>query len=311
MWKSMNTMSKWKMEILIGLYLESCWRFQDLQRSPSIMLDGEHLVSRTFFFLQYKNQVAFLLAFLTKKILLFIAAPEDYVDYFHENNVTAVVRLNKKMYEACQFEDNGVKHYDMYFPDGTCPTEEIMQEFLRLVDAERGALAVHCKAGLGRTGVLICCYMIRNYGFTAEEAMGYIRVCRPGSVLGPQQNYLLQHAPRLLYEGRVHRASMKLQACKLPSSRPCSMEVNQSSEDSNRLNNKRGSVIHITARSSSVDMVDATMHNGVTVQQQEVRRSPRLNKGAVEEAPVESNNRMHLSMGGARSPVLSPFEGNY
>ena len=64
-----------------------------------------------------------------------------------------------------------------------------------------GALAVHCKAGLGRTGVLICCYMIKHYGFTAEEAIGYIRVCRPGSVIGPQQTFLLQHANSLLAEG--------------------------------------------------------------------------------------------------------------
>lgn len=55
---------------------------------------------------------------------------------------------------------------------------------------------VHCKAGLGRTGVLICCYMIKHFGFTAQEAMGYIRVCRPGSVIGPQQHYLLHYAPR-------------------------------------------------------------------------------------------------------------------
>ncbi len=124
------------------------------------------------------------------------------MEYFNDNNVTAVVRLNKKMYEASQFTEHGIRHHDLYFPDGSCPSDEIRDHFLHLAETEPGALAVHCKAGLGRTGVLICCYMIKHYGFTAEEAMGYIRVCRPGSVLGPQQNYLLQHAPRLAYEGR-------------------------------------------------------------------------------------------------------------
>ena len=72
-----------------------------------------------------------------------------------------------------------------------------------------GALAVHCKAGLGRTGVLICCYLIKHHGFSAEEAIGYIRVCRPGSVIGPQQSFLLANAPRLAREGKLARASGK------------------------------------------------------------------------------------------------------
>ena len=48
----------------------------------------------------------------------------------------------------------------------------------------------HAQAGLGRTGVLICCYMMKHFRFTAEECIGYIRIARPGSVIGPQQNFL-------------------------------------------------------------------------------------------------------------------------
>ena len=117
--------------------------------------------------------------------------PEDYVSYFKGHNITSVVRLNKKMYDGQRFMDHGINHHDLYFPDGTCPTDKILERFLEIAETEPGALAVHCKAGLGRTGVLICCYMMKHHGFTAEEAMGWIRVARPGSVLGPQQHYLL------------------------------------------------------------------------------------------------------------------------
>lgn len=47
-----------------------------------------------------------------------------------------------------------------------------------------------CKAGLGRTGTLIGAYMVWKYGFTANEAIAFMRIVRPGSVVGPQQQYL-------------------------------------------------------------------------------------------------------------------------
>lgn len=45
-------------------------------------------------------------------------------------------------------------------------------------------------AGLGRTGTLIACYMMKHFRLTAAEAIGWIRICRPGSVIGPQQNFI-------------------------------------------------------------------------------------------------------------------------
>lgn len=132
--------------------------------------------------------------------------PEDYIEYFREHNVTTVLRLNKKMYESERFSQYGIKHLEMYFPDGTCPSEQILLRFLDTAERENGALAIHCKAGLGRTGVLICSYMIKHFGFTAEEAIGYIRVCRPGSVIGPQQHYLVHYGPALQRLGEEMRA---------------------------------------------------------------------------------------------------------
>eukprot|EP00775_Hariotina_reticulata_P004251 gene4251-4502_t len=133
--------------------------------------------------------------------------PEDYWNYYKKRGVQAVVRLNKKVYERKRFLDGGFQHHELYFPDGSCPSQEILLKFLAIAETTPGALAVHCKAGLGRTGVLICSYIMKHYRFTAEEVLGYIRICRPGSVIGPQQNFIKDIQHIMWAEGDTYRAT--------------------------------------------------------------------------------------------------------
>ncbi|KAL4462058.1 hypothetical protein ABPG74_000903 [Tetrahymena malaccensis] len=116
--------------------------------------------------------------------------PEDYVPIFKNMGVTLVIRLNKKTYEASRFTNNGIKHLDLYFLDGSCPPDDILYKFLDVCQKEKGKIAVHCKAGLGRTGSLIAMYAMKHYRFPAADFIGWIRIARPGSILGPQQYYL-------------------------------------------------------------------------------------------------------------------------
>ena len=51
-------------------------------------------------------------------------------------------------------------------------------------------MALHCMAGLGRTGTLLSLALMRDYQFTAREAIAWCRLCRPGCVIGPQQQFL-------------------------------------------------------------------------------------------------------------------------
>ena len=117
-------------------------------------------------------------------------APQFYVNLFKDFDVGAIIRLNASEYDPEIFENAGIRHHDLFFEDCTEPPANIVANFLRLVDSIEGVIAVHCKAGLGRTGTLIALYMMRAHGFTAREAMGWLRIMRPGSVIGEQQHFL-------------------------------------------------------------------------------------------------------------------------
>ncbi|PFH52587.1 hypothetical protein AMATHDRAFT_139573 [Amanita thiersii Skay4041] len=115
------------------------------------------------------------------------------LDYFEKRNIKLVIRLNTELYDRNTFLERGIDHLELYFDDGTNPTDEIVRTFIDVVDRiidNGGVVAVHCKAGLGRTGTLIGAYLIWKYGFTANEAIGFMRIVRPGSVVGPQQQYM-------------------------------------------------------------------------------------------------------------------------
>mmetsp|Transcript_25338 Transcript_25338/g.67921 ORF Transcript_25338/g.67921 Transcript_25338/m.67921 type:complete len:416 (-) Transcript_25338:114-1361(-) len=135
--------------------------------------------------------------------------PETYFQYFHANNVTGIVRFNNKVYDRKKFLDAGLNHYDMYFADGGNPTEAILKRFLEVAESEKGALAIHCKAGLGRTGTLISLYLMKHFGVTTPEVIGWLRLCRPGSVIGPQQNFLQDMEKRMWREGEAHRRKLQ------------------------------------------------------------------------------------------------------
>lgn len=79
----------------------------------------------------------------------------------------------------------------MVFTDGSTPPDEIVEQFMKVVDKHfaqpnAGSIAIHCKAGLGRTGTLIGLWAMKHYQIPAEAFIGWIRIVRPGSILGPQ-----------------------------------------------------------------------------------------------------------------------------
>jgi len=131
--------------------------------------------------------------------------PEDYVPVFRDAGIGLVVRLNKEQYDRRRFINHGIKHVDLYFLDGSCPSREIISKFLHIVENEPSPIAVHCKAGLGRTGTLIGLHTMKHHAFPARAFIGWNRICRPGSILGPQQQFLIDMESEMFQAGAAIR----------------------------------------------------------------------------------------------------------
>ncbi|CCX31503.1 protein-tyrosine phosphatase-like protein [Pyronema domesticum] len=119
---------------------------------------------------------------------------KNVLHHFHTRDIGLVVRLNSPLYPAEAFTALGITHMDMIFDDGTCPPLNLVKKFINIahqtITRDNKNIAVHCKAGLGRTGCLIGAYLIYRYGFSANEVIAYMRFMRPGMVVGPQQHWL-------------------------------------------------------------------------------------------------------------------------
>ena len=116
-------------------------------------------------------------------------SPGFYVEPFQDMGVSTVVRLNEREYADAEFEDRGVRCVSLEF-DGPIPPPDVVIAFLHTMHTARGAVAVHCRSGLGRTGTLCALHLMLSHGFGAGEAIAWMRVTLPGSIAGEEHEHL-------------------------------------------------------------------------------------------------------------------------
>jgi atypical dual specificity phosphatase len=82
--------------------------------------------------------------------------------------------------------------------DMEAPTQEQLDRCtsaIKRAHEHKMAVAVHCTAGLGRTGVVLACYFVDN-GLSAKNAVARVRRMRPGSIETDEQALAVEEFAR-------------------------------------------------------------------------------------------------------------------
>lgn len=145
--------------------------------------------------------------FVVDDILAGSALPGDW-DNLHDDlqhavdlKISAIVSLTERPLPKAAIKEYNLDYLHLPIPDYTPPTIPQVEKFVKFVNTRKeegkGATLVHCRAGIGRTGTMLACYLVST-GKPPAEAIDQIRELRPGSIeTRDQENAVREYARSL------------------------------------------------------------------------------------------------------------------
>jgi atypical dual specificity phosphatase len=124
-------------------------------------------------------------------------SPEDF-QWLRQQGIEVLISLTEDRPRRDWTEDANLLVFHEPLEDMEPPTQDQLD---RCVSAITKALerhmpvAVHCGAGLGRTGTVLAAYLVST-GMTASNAIARIRRLRPGSIETEEQAEAVEHFAR-------------------------------------------------------------------------------------------------------------------
>src|SRR5262249_23367550 len=120
-----------------------------------------------------------------------MARPESREElvWLRSQGIDVLLSLTEEPPRRDWVNDAGMMVVHVPVEDMQAPTPEQLDQavtgILRANEHQMG-VAVHCGAGLGRTGVILACYLVHQ-GLSAGNAMARVRQLRPGSIETDEQ----------------------------------------------------------------------------------------------------------------------------
>jgi len=118
----------------------------------------------------------------------------DEVQWVIEQGVKSIVTVKEEPLDDDWVKDVSYLHVhsnDMSVPEFDDLVSTV--DFIHRRITNNEPVMVHCLAGLGRTGTLLACYLVKYQKMSADDAIQKVREERPGSIQSfPQEEMIFQ-----------------------------------------------------------------------------------------------------------------------